>query len=234
VPKTRTNKHQRYECFGEVIRYLTIEELQQFFDCIDNYYHKLMFKVIYESGCRVGEFVRIQVKHINFLRSTVFLPALNTKTHHARTSCLPADLTNELVKMLRKKGVIKKRDTQIHNPDAYLIHPGKRHNHQYTENRIRQIFQKYINVAGLQRVYAYDSYNRKLNMYTVHSLRHSHIMHYVVDWNVPLPIVQRQVGHRSLKTTSVYLAASIERIARAYDVARTQANGRTSPFSYRK
>ena len=49
---------KRYERFGEVIRYLTIEELKLFFDSIDNYYHKLMFEVMYELGCRVGEYVR--------------------------------------------------------------------------------------------------------------------------------------------------------------------------------
>lgn len=75
-----------YERFGEVIRYLTSEELSLFFDSIDNYKHKLMFQVIFELGCRVGEFVRIQVKHINFNRSEIFIPAENTKTKHARSS----------------------------------------------------------------------------------------------------------------------------------------------------
>jgi len=41
-----------------------------------------MFQVIYEVGCRVGEFVKIQVKHLNFSRSTVYFPAENTKTKH--------------------------------------------------------------------------------------------------------------------------------------------------------
>ena len=62
-------------------------------------------------------------------------------------------------------------------------------------------------------------------MFTVHSLRHSHIMHYVVDRGLPLPIVQKQVGHRNLKTTSVYLSASTEKMARAYRVARQQGDG---------
>jgi len=58
-------------------------------------------------------------------------------------------------------------------------------------------------------------------MFTVHSLRHSHVMHYALDRRVPLPIVQKQVGHRSLKTTSVYLAPSTEKMAQA-----NQATGR--------
>jgi integrase len=65
-----------------------------------------------------------------------------------------------------------------------------------------------------------------LRMFTVHSLRHSHIMHYVVDRNVPLPTVQKQVGHRSLKTTSVYLCASTEKMAEAYRQARLGPDAR--------
>jgi integrase/recombinase XerD len=59
-------------------------------------------------------------------------------------------------------------------------------------------------------------------MYTVHSLRHSHAFHNVVDRGVPLPIVQKQLGHKDLSTTSVYLRPSTERMAEAYNKARNK------------
>lgn len=211
---------KRYERFGEIIRYLTVEELSQFFDSIDNYKHKLMFEVIYELGCRVGEFVRIQVRHVNFNRSTVFFPAENTKTRYARVSYLPKGLANEIKSMLKQAGVIARRGDRIKKAEAFLFHPGKRWNRPYTENRIRQIFQNYINKAGLQEVYGKDCLGRNLKMFTVHSLRHSHCMAYVVDKGVPLAVVQKQVGHRNLKTTSVYLQPSTEKIAQAYNEVR--------------
>ena len=121
--------------------------------------------------------------------------------------------------MLKQKGIITKRDGNLRKPDAHLFHSGRRWNQRYTENRIRQIFHYYIERAGLQRIYGEDSNGRKLKMFTVHSLRHSHIMHYTVDRKVPLPIVQKQVGHRSLKTTSVYLRPSTEKMAQAYEKA---------------
>lgn len=195
VLSKRNKRPRNYERFGEVVRYLTVDEIGQLFDSIDNYNHKLMFEVIYELGCRVGEFVRIQVKHLNFSRSTVFFPAENTKTKHARISYLPKGLTNEIKSMLKQKGLVTKRSERIRNANAYLFHPGKRWNTPYTENRIRQIFQYYVTKAGLQQVYGKDSCGRNLKMFTVHSLRHSHIMHYVVDRGLPLPIVQKQVGH---------------------------------------
>jgi integrase len=225
ISNKKRKPSQRYERFGEIIRYLTADELQSFFDSIDNYRHKLMFEVIYELGCRVGEFVRIQVKHIHFSRSTVFFPAENTKTRHARISYLPKGLTNEIKSMLKQRGCITKRDDRIRQTEAYLFHPGKRWNKPYTENRIRQIFQHYVTKAGLQQVYGKDTMGRNLRMFTVHSLRHSHLMTYVVDRKVPLPIVQKQVGHRSLKTTSVYLSPSTEKMAQAYRQARLTTDG---------
>ena len=230
--KKRKSKAKKYERFGEIIRYLTVEEMQQLFDSIDNYKHKLMFEIIYELGCRVGEFVKIQVKHINFNRSTVFFPAENTKTKHPRVSYLPNGLTNEIKSMLKQKGLMTKRENKIRNTDAYLFHPGKRWNRPYTENRIRQIFQHYVTKAGLQQIYGQDTLGRKLKMFTVHSLRHGHIMGYIVDKKVPLPIVQKQVGHRSLKTTSVYLQPSTEKMAQAYNAARNEE--KSTSISYGK
>ena len=148
--KKRRNKTKKYERFGEIIRYLTVDELQSFFDSIDNYKHKLMFEVIYELGCRVGEFVKIQIKHINFNRSTVFFPAENTKTKHVRISYLPKGLTNEIKSMLKQKGFMNKRDHTVKKSEAYLFHAGKRWNKPYTENRVRQIFQKAIDRALLR------------------------------------------------------------------------------------
>ncbi len=223
--KGKRNKHaKRYERFGEIIRYLTMEELRQFFDGIDIYQHKLMFEVMYELGCRVGEFVKIQVKHISFSRSTIFFPAENTKTRHTRISYLPKGLTNEIKSILKQRKMMTQRDETVKKADAYLFHPGRRWNKPFTENRIRQVFQHYIIKAGLQQIYGSDRLGRNLRMFTVHSLRHSHVMHYAVDRAVALPIVQKQVGHRSLKTTSVYLSPSTEKIGMAYRTARVKTD----------
>jgi len=191
-----------------------------------------MFQVIFELGCRVGEFVRIQVKHINFNRSEVIIPAENTKTKHARSSFLPKGLTNEIKSMLKQRGLISKRNEKIKIPQAYVFHPGKRWNDHYTENRIRQIFQVYACRADLQRIYGQDKRGRNLKMFTVHSLRHSHLVSYIIDKKLPLPIVQKQVGHRSLKTTSIYLQPSSEKIAEAYSVVRNESNTISPRCSY--
>jgi len=213
---------RKYERFGETIRYLTLEEWQRLLDCIEDYRHKLILRIIYELGCRVGEFVRIQLKHLNFGRRTVFFPAENTKTRSRRTSYLPRGLMNEIVSMLKSERRAGKRDNRIKKPDDYLFKPSGRKSGHYTENRLRQIFQRYVRQAGLDREYGTDSRGRKLHQLTIHSLRHSHIMHYIHIHKLPLPIVQKQVGHRTLQATSSYLKPSDEAVARAYEDVKTE------------
>jgi integrase/recombinase XerD len=215
-------KTNRYERFGETIRYMTVEELQQFLNVIEDYRHKLMMQVIYELGCRVGEFVRIQLKHLNFSRCAVYFPAENTKTKQRRVSHLPPGLMNEIKSLLRQKGRMAHRTERLYDPEEYLFHPGRSAKRRYTENRLRQIFQGYVRTAGLDREYGRDKKGRVLHELTIHSTRHSHIMHYVHVYKLPLPIVQKQVGHKSLKTTSVYLRPSDEHVGEAYAEARSR------------
>lgn len=224
------SKSPQYSRFGETIRYLTIDEWNRLLDGIEDYRHKLMIRVIYELGCRVGEFARIQLKHLNFSRNTVTFPAENTKTRQRRTCHLPAGLLNEIKSMLRQQERMPKRSEAVRNPDEYLFYPFSDARQHYHENRLRQIFARYLDLAGLSREYARDRKGRVLHELTIHSLRHSHIMHYVHIYKLPLPIVQKQVGHKTLKATSVYLRPSDEQVGEAYDEARA----RTAPARPRK
>lgn len=71
--------------FGENLHYFTEENLGRFWDVIDNYTHKLWLRLIYELGCRVGEFVQIRPRHIHFRENSIFFPAENTKIGQRRT-----------------------------------------------------------------------------------------------------------------------------------------------------
>ncbi len=216
---SNVKRSPKYDRFGETIRYLTVEELQKLFDCIDNYRHKLMFEMVYELGCRVGEFVRIRLRDLNFQRSSVFFPAENTKTGFRRTSHLPRGLINEVRSLLKSQSRMTKRDERLLRPGEFLFLSPQGRNQHYSENRLRQIFQKYVRKSSLDRQYGTDSVGRTLHQITIHSLRHSHLMHYIHVHNLPLPIVQKQVGHRTLKATSVYLRPSDEAVADAYEGA---------------
>jgi integrase len=216
---SNVKKPRKYERFGETIRYMTWDEWQAFLSSIGQYEHKLMMRTIYELGCRVGEFVRIQLVHVDFQRGRVLFPRQNTKTGRRRVSYLPQGLVNELkswLKLQRRMGI---RSEKVKQPAEYLFSPCRDCRARYSENRIRQIFRGYVKSTGLEREYGRDSLGRRLHELTVHSLRHSHIVHYIHLHKLPIAVVQKQVGHTSLKTTSVYLNPSEEAVAEAYEQA---------------
>lgn len=189
-----------------------------------------MLRMIYELGCRVGEFTKIQLKHLDINRSAVMFPAENTKTKRGRSSYVPRGLMNEVISLLRQEGRMNKKDFRLVNPETYLFYPRSQPKKRYSENRLRQIFRQYADKAGLHHEYGRDSWGRKLHRLTIHSMRHSHLAHYIHIHKLPLPIVQRQVGHKSLRSTSVYLNPSDEAVANAY--AEAQAKPRqASPGS---
>lgn len=225
-PASNVKESHAYERFGEAIRYMTIEEWQRFLSQIDHYDHKLMMRVIYELGCRVGEFVQIQLAHVDFQRGRVFFPRENTKTGHRRVSHLPQGLKNELKSWLKQNRRMTVRQESVKCPVQFLFSPRKGRRRSYTENRLRQIFRRYVQKGSLDRAYGTDRLGRVLHELAVHSLRHSHIMHYIHIHKLPIAVVQKQVGHTSLKTTSVYLNPSEEAVASAYDeAAQNTASG---------
>ena len=143
-----------------------------------------MMKLLYETGCRVGEFTKIQLKHVDFNNATVYFPKDNTKTKRSRTSNIPDSLAEELKDFICTTEGLKVRQDTFKNTDSYLF--SSYSDSPYSTNRIRQIFQRYIVLSGLDREYGTDSLGRSLHTFTVHSLRHSHIMHYIHHYKIKL------------------------------------------------
>lgn len=214
---------RRYGRFGETVRFLTPEELQCFFDAVSRYEHKLMFRLAYETGCRVGELVRIQVKHLDMVNAAVFFPAEHTKTRQRRTSFVSRGLMNEVQDWLRGKGLLRRSQGVLRHGEVYLFRSRARPRGHLSENRVRQIFKAYARQAGLEREYGRDTLGRPLHQLTVHSLRHSHITHHIHLYKIPIPLVQQQVGHKSLQTTMIYCRPTRAMVRDEYEAARARA-----------
>lgn len=224
------NRNKRYERFGETIRFLTIEELQKLFSVMDNSEHKLLLRLCYEMGCRVGELVSIQLKHLDFLNHSVFIPAENTKTRQKRTSFISAELMSDIRDYLKRTGRMTKREGRILNLEDWLFKSRRFRGRHLTANRARQIFLHYIQKAELDRIYGKDDKGRALHRFTIHSLRHSHIMHHIHQHKIPIPIVQKQVGHHTLRATMVYCRPTEEMVKEEYKRARiTQTQKAVDP-----
>ena len=100
-------------------------------------------ELIFELGCRVGEFTQVQLKHIDFQDCSIFFPAENTKTRERRTSFIPRDLMNDLKDYLKRQGLVTKRAENAKMPGAYLF-PGRDGKTPITTRALQKMFQKYI------------------------------------------------------------------------------------------
>jgi integrase len=182
-----------------------------------------MMRLIYELGCRVGEFVKIRLKHLDFHNNSVFFPGENTKTKRTRTSYISPSLMNDIKDYLKCRGRLTERDCLVDKPDSLLFRSNTRRRPKdkgMTENCVRLIFLKYIDKAGLQQTYGHDKRGRALYLYTIHSLRHSHIMHAKHIYGIKDSIVAKQVGHTSLQAMSAYDKPTEEMVKAAYAAAR--------------
>lgn len=69
------------------------------------------------------------------------------------------------------------------------------------KRRIQQIMEKYSQRSGIEA--------------TCHTLRHSHVVHALMD-KINITAVQKQVGHKRLSTTAIYSDLAPEQVKEAY------------------
>lgn len=71
-----------------------------------------------------------------------------------------------------------------------------------TKRRLQQLVKKYSERSGVTC--------------SAHTLRHTHIVHSLLD-KVPITAVQKQVGHKRLTTTQIYSDLAPEQVREAYE-----------------
>ena len=155
----------------------------------------LLILFLYNTGLRIGEVTRLEVRHVAHLgesRGEVYLPAKITKTKRARTVPLNTVAQNCVQKLLsfnQKRGF----STQ----DTAPLFPWK--NHDYLPRReAERMFQKLRERVGLSA-----------NV-TPHTLRHGFATR-LLDVGADLVTVQHILGHKSLTSTQIYTHTTAEK-----------------------
>lgn len=85
-------------------------------------------------------------------------------------------------------------------PGQEWLFPGRSSGHLCTKT-VQRTLDRLANKAWIQEGSPRMKLKRK--KVTPHILRHSHIVNALLD-GVPLPMVQKQVGHKRLSTTKIY------------------------------
>jgi len=170
------------------IKYLKKEEWLRLIESVDNYRDKLIVKLLYSTGMRVGELAKLKVEDIDFQERFIHIPAENTKTNTARTVVVSKEVLSDVSAYLKIATI-----SPVTNKHPLF---------NLTVRRIQQLLKKYAKQANIEA--------------SPHTLRHTHIVHALLD-RIPITAVQKQVGHKKLTTTQIYSNLAPEQVREAYE-----------------
>ena len=94
--KANTQRRNNKEINNREIKYLKREEWLQLIESVDNYRDKLIVKLLYSTGMRVGELAKLKVEDIDFQERFIHIPAENTKTNSARTVIVSKEVLSDM------------------------------------------------------------------------------------------------------------------------------------------
>lgn len=156
---------------------LSKEEVKKIIEVTANLKHRALLAVIYSAGLRLGEVRNLKPGDIDSQR--MLINVRQAKGFKDRSTIL-SPVTLEMLREYWKK----------YRPAVWLFETKR--GKQMCDRAVGIAFKKAMQKAGV---------NKQMG---VHGLRHSFATH-LLEQGVSLPLIQKLLGHRSLKTTSVYL-----------------------------
>lgn len=156
---------------------LSIDEMQLLInESAANLKHQSVICLMYSTAIRISEVISLKIENIDTSRMVINI--LDAKGGKDRNVTLDKSMLDLITKYI-----------SIYTPDTYLFNGQGAL--QYSERSIGQFLQKYADLAGLQkRVYP-------------HLLRHTSATH-LLEQGTEITIIQKILGHASVKTTQIY------------------------------
>jgi integron integrase len=211
IAPIRSKKHQRPPTV------MTQEEVQRLLRQIDGT-HGLMAKLLYGSGLRLMECVRLRIQDIDFGQNKIFVRG--GKGGKDRTTLLPKHIKEELKKHLQRVIDLHHSDLQqgfgkVYLPEAlarkyknaeqetrwqYLF-PSKKRS---IDPRSGQEMRHHVLESGLQKAVKLAVERAGLlKRVSCHTLRHSFATH-LLENGANIRVLQTLMGHADVKTTEMY------------------------------
>lgn len=161
-------------------------EIEHLLKIIKNVKHRAIMMTIYSAGLRCGELCNLKISDIDSTRSRIIIR--NAKGHKDREVIL----SNKLLTYLREY-------VRIYRPKEYLFN-GREAGKPISARTLQQVFRKMITRSGIHK------------KASLHTLRHSYATH-LMNKGIDLRIIQKLLGHKSIKTTLIYCHLSDDRFA---------------------
>jgi len=157
--------------------YMTKDEVRTVLDGIESkpLYH-LLINFLWQTGARITEALSVKVSDIDFYSKVVRMPSLKKQRPQIKTIPLQGELLGELGAYIGQEGL--KKDDRIFS---------------ITRQHAHRIVREACIKGGIEKTRSHP-----------HVLRHSFSVNAVLQ-RVPLPILQKWLGHSDIKNTMVYL-----------------------------
>jgi integrase/recombinase XerD len=167
---------------------LSSSEVSRLLKAVPHVKHRTLLALIYSSGLRIGEAVRLMKQDIDPERKTVHIR--QGKGGKDRYTVLSSTAYSLLESYMATQPIVQ-----------YLFPGGKGLHHHLTERSLQHVFERAIRKTGISKPA------------TVHTLRHSFATH-LLENGTDLRYIQELLGHASSKTTEIYTHVSIKDIRR--------------------
>jgi len=180
--------------------------------------HLLMAKLIYGSGMRLMECIRLRIQDLDFANNTIFVRS--GKGDKDRTTLLPQCVSDELRHHIERVKELHQQDLQEGFGEVYLpnalakkyknaawetswqyvfpsrsrsVDPrsGKERRHHVLESGLQKAVKRAVKKAGIDK------------RATVHTLRHSFATN-MLENGTNIRVLQELLGHANVKTTEIY------------------------------
>jgi len=156
---------------------LSTQEVIAIFDATKNIRHKTILMITYSAGLRMSETINLRVEDIDSGRMQ--LRIRQAKGAKDRYVILSQVILNQLRFYYKN-----------YKPKEWLF-PSQMSD-KISSRTVQMFFKDALKKAGI------------IKKVSMHSLRHSFATH-MMEQGVSLPIIQQLLGHKSLRTTSIYL-----------------------------
>jgi integrase/recombinase XerD len=168
---------------NELPKMFNQDEVAAIINSTGNKKHKTMLMLVYSAGLRVSEVVSLKTHDIDSKRMTILIGQAKGKKDRL------AGLSPVLLIMLREYA-------REYKPDKNgFLFEGSTQGQCYSTRSLQQVLQAAKKKAGI------------LKPGSMHSLRHSFATH-LVDRRTDVSMIQKLLGHNSIKTTLRYLHTS--------------------------
>jgi integrase/recombinase XerD len=156
---------------------LSVDEIQRMFDVCQNKKHRVILALLYSCSLRVSDLINL--KWTNIDRSRMIINIIEGKGRKDRQ----VGLNDKLIELLKEYYLQYKSKIYVLNGQS---------SEQYSAESVRNVVKQLAKKAGID--------NKRI--YT-HLMRHTSATH-MVENGVDINLIQRILGHSSVKSTLIY------------------------------